>query len=110
MGEFPVDLRNWDPSEPAPSIAVEIRVRRREHVDQVTGYLGDHGIRCGSFEEWSLPCYVSGHFFGCVPVPLLAPLSELPGVEWIRVEFLFEPDCPTLLGGVSWGAIKDRFK
>ena len=105
-------FRNWDPSEPAPSITVEIKVKRAD-VDQVTGFLGDHGIRCASSEEWtsSIPCYVGDiYVISCVPVPLLAALSELRGVEWIRVEPWAEAEAPTLLGGVSWGAIKDRFK
>ena len=102
------EFRNWDPSEPAPSIWVEIFAGW--DVDQVTDYLGDHGIRCGSLEE-RLPCYVGGgRVVGCVPVPLLAALSELRGVEWIRMEPGAETDSPTLLGGVSWGAVKDRFR
>ena len=111
-GEFlHSDFRNWDPSEPAPSLYLEIRVKC-DDVDQVTGYLGDHGIRCGSLlEEWNLPCYVDGNrVTGCVPVPLLALLSELPSVEKIDLVAPGLPDSPTLLGGVSWGAIKDRFK
>ncbi len=112
LDEFPADFRNWDPSEPAPSIAVEITVKRAD-VDQVTGFLGDHGIRCASSEEWtsSIPCYVGDiYVISCVPVPLLAALSELPGVIKIDWEEASLPDSPTLLGGASWGAIKDRFK
>ena len=109
LDEFPADFRNWDPSEPAPSIAVRIGVRLG-YVDRVTGYLGDHGIRCGSLEE-RLPCYATNVLIvSCVPVPLLAALSELPGVEKIDWEAASLPDSPTLLGGVSWGTIKDRFK
>ena len=108
LDEFPADFRNWDPSEPAPSIWVETFAGW--DVDQVTDYLGDHGIRCGSLEE-RLPCYVGGgRVVGCVPVPLLAALSELRGVDWIRMEAWSEPNSPTLLGGVSWGAVKDRFR
>ena len=67
----------------------------------MTGYLGDHGISS----------YVSGFsVYACVPVPLLAPLSELPGVERIEWEPAPHYDSPTLLEGASWGAIKDRFK
>ena len=107
-----LDFRDWDPSKPAPSIAVEITVKRAD-VDQVTGFLGDHGIRCASWEEWtsSIPCYVGDiNVISCVPVPLLAALSELPGVDRIEWEETFESNSSTLLEGVSWGAVKDRLK
>ena len=109
--EFFVDFSDWDPSKPAPSFYVQVRVGKIEAVERVTVLLEDHGIRCGSFEEWDLPCYVDGgRVVGCVPLPLLVPLSELPGVDWIALVPPFESASSTLLEGVSWGAVKDRLK
>ena len=96
-----VDFSDWDPSKPAPSFYVEVIVEEIEAVELVTVLLEDHGI----------PYWVSYHYVqACVPVPLLASLSELPGVRRIEWVPTFESDSPTLLEGVSWGAVKDRFK
>ncbi len=101
VGEAFVDFSDWDPSKPAPSIYVEVIVEEIEAVELVTALLEDHGI-----SYW-----VSYHYVeACVPVPLLASLSELPGVRRIELVPPFESDSPTLLEGVSWGAVKDRFK
>ncbi len=98
--EFPVDFGDWDPSKPAPSIYVEVIVEY-EAVELVTVLLEDHGI----------PYWVSYYYVqACVPLPLLASLSELAGVRRIEVVIPFESLSPTLLEGVSWGAVKDRFK
>ena len=95
-----VDFRDWDPSKPAPSIYVEVIVEV-EAVELVRVLLEDHGIRY----------YVSYHYFeACVPVPLLVPLSELPGVYRIALVPPLESDSATLLEGASWGVIKDRLK
>ena len=100
LDEFPVDFRNWDPSKPAPSIHVKVTVEEVEAVELVRVLLEDNGIR-----------YVSDYGVeACVPVPLLVPLSELPGVHRIALVPPFESTSPTLLEGVSWGAVKDRFK
>ena len=101
LDEFPVDFRNWDPSKPAPSVYVEVIVEEIEAVELVTVLLEDHGI-----PYWARDHYVQA----CVPVPLLVPLSELPGVHSIALVPPFESTSPTLLEGVSWGAVKDRFK
>ena len=69
----------------------------------MTGYLKDNGVRSHAFHG-------SLEIHACVPVPLLAPLSELPGVYTVGFDPPSLPDSPTLLEGASLGAIKDRFK
>ncbi len=103
------DSKIWDPSEawPAFSIDVIVRVRESEDVDRVTGYLKDNGIPSDAYYafHWAL------RIDACVPVPLLASLSELPGVLTVEVWLTIDgTDSSTLLEGASWGAIKDRFK
>ena len=104
--EFPNDFRIWDPSDtwPAFSLYVVVRVRESEDVDRVTCYLKDNGVPSDDYDAYHSDIYA------CVPVPLLGPLSELPGVGRVEVVLGSEPDSPTLLEGASWGAIKDRFK
>ena len=98
---YVLDFRDWDPSKPAPSIYLEVIVEEIEAVELVTVLLEDHGI----------PYWVSYHYVqACVPLPLLASLSELPDVRRIEWVIPFESHSPTLLEGVSWGAVKDRFK
>ena len=106
--EFPYnDFRIWDPSEtlPAFSLFVGVRVRESEDVDRVTGYLKDicpSGVYYAF--HWALAIEA------CVPVPLLGPLSELPGVVRVEVMPVAQTLSPTLLEGASWGAIKNRSK
>ncbi len=103
---YRLDFRDWEPSKPAPSIYLEVIVEEIEAVDRVTEYLEENGIPSDAYVAFHWALAVEA----CLPVPLLVPLSELPGVRRIGWVVPFESLSPTLLEGVSWGAVKDRFK
>ena len=101
----------WDLSKPAPALSVVIFVDpgTQESVDVVVRWLEAHGIThfliSGPNKRWPDRHRVRG----CLPVPLVEPLSELPGVALIDHSEFFFP-VPSALGGASWGAIKDLFR
>ena len=76
----------WDLSKPAPSLSVEIFVDpgTQESVDVVVRWLEAHGITrtaiFGPSSSWPDDPY---WVWTCLPVPLVEPLSELPGVALI---------------------------
>ena len=96
----PNEFRTWDPSKPAPSVRVRIRTDTRSR-DAVARFLEAHGIAARTYY---------GVLSVCVPVPLLVPLSEQPGVR--RMEKVIPPvlHTPAVIEEESWGTIKNRFK
>ncbi len=107
-GDFPI----WDPSKPAPSISVSIKTYTSESVDSIARFLEDHGIspRPIRKDEADSKSVIERTLWACVPVPLLGPLSEQPGV--LRVEKMVPPVLytPTVVEEESWGTIKNLFK
>ena len=101
----------WDLSKPALALSVEIFVDpgTQESVDVVVRWLEAHGIThfliSGPSKRWPDRHRV----LGCLPLPLVEPLSELPGVALIYHSPYFWP-VPSALGEASWGAIKDLFR
>ena len=109
---LPGAFLTWDPSKPAPSIYVDIGIYTIESVDVVVRFLADHGISIPPRRIWKdEDAYPPGLIGACVPVPLLVPLSELPGVS-SRIRKVYPPVllAPAVIEEESWGAIKNRFK
>ena len=110
-GISPGVFRTWDPSKPAPSVYVRIEVYTTESVDAVVRFLEDHGISIPPRRIWkNEDAYPPGLLWACVPVPLLVPLSEQPGVGKVGIIVPASYGSPSVIEEESWGTIKNRFK
>ncbi len=107
---YPGDFRTWDPAQPAPSIYVDIKTDTRSRVDAVARFLEVHGIAAYIWKDDPEGAFWYGLLSSCVPVPLLVPLSEQPGVYEVGIIIPASYGSPSVIEEESWGAIKHRFK
>ncbi len=93
---------------PPPQVWVVITTYTKEDADSIVRFLQDNEVS----NPWKIDdqSVRYGHIEAQVPVTLLIPLTEQPGVRLIRHQSRGIPLTPSGITGMSWGSIKARHK
>ena len=95
-------------NEPPPWVIVVITTETKGHIDSIVRFLQENEVP--TFWKSDVPGVRFGYVEVNVPVTLLIPLTEQPGVRNIRWQSTGLPATPSGITGMSWGSIKARHK
>ena len=94
--------------EPPPRVWIVIILTSKDQIDSIVRFLQDNGVSTLWRTDDESVRY--GQIETLVPVSLLIPLAEQPGVRRIRHVPIGMPASPSGITGMSWGSIKARHK